>query len=59
MKLPDHEVIGDMDLCLLCSEPSRGVGQDLVMSGRIDNLASVWAQFEVGHDGSGKTEPSF
>ncbi|CAD7937138.1 unnamed protein product [Amoebophrya sp. A25] len=37
----------DMDLCLFDAEPSRliGANEDFIYSGRIDNLASVFAQF--------------
>ena len=37
-----------MDLCLFDSEPSKFVGanEDFIFSGRIDNLVSVYAQFQ-------------
>ena len=51
--LADHlkcnaEDIGDLDLCLFDAEPSRLIGahEDFVYSSRIDNLVSVWAQFQ-------------
>eukprot|EP00392_Amoebophrya_sp_AT5.2_P011063 g11138.t1 len=41
--------IVDMDLCLMDCEPGRFVGpnDDFIFSGRIDNLVSVWAEFDA------------
>ncbi|CAD7929266.1 unnamed protein product [Amoebophrya sp. A120] len=41
--------IVDLDLCLFDAEPSRLIGarEDFIFSGRIDNLISVWAQYDA------------